>query len=115
MAEDTSTETLTQYGVRFAHPIYCYSNSAHAGDAPQKDQLIHVAGDARVAGMKLAESGDGIVLRLTQSPEKDGTAVVLCQQAWLTDILEGKQEALPDGTLQIPAGATRTVIFNTKG
>lgn len=115
VAEDASTEALTQYGVRFAHPIYCYSNSSHAGDAPQKDQLIHVTGDARVAGMKLSEAGDGIVLRLTQSPEKDGTASVCCQQAWLTDILEEKQEALPDGKLQIPAGATRTVVFNTKG
>lgn len=111
VSEDMGTDALTEYAVRFAHPIYCYSNSVHSGDAPQKGQLIRVEGSARVAGMKLAENGEDIAVRLTQAPENAGSTSIHCEKAWLTDILEEKAQELPEGKLELPAGATRTVLF----
>lgn len=56
---------LKELGERFAHWSFPYTtNTAHAGTLPLSAQLVSVRGDVTVSGVKMAEEGNGLVLRL---------------------------------------------------
>jgi len=87
-------QNLAQLSTKFAHPIYIYSNTLHAGSLPQQDALIKICGRIRLTGAKIAENGKDIVLRFCQSDESVHEARISCARikaVWRTDILERKQ------------------------
>lgn len=111
--------TLTEKAVCFAHPIYIYSNTVHPGCLPQKGRLLQVEGRTAVSAVKIAENGDGLILRLRQNdPEPSTVRVGLpgLTGAEMVNLLEYQQEKLPveeeSVVVNLPANTVRTVRLN---
>ena len=100
---------LKELGERFAHWSFPYTtNTAHAGTLPLSAQLVSVRGDVTVSGVKMAEEGNGLVLRLANlyNDRPADAAVSLgfpAERAVETDLAEQEKRelALENGKLSL--------------
>ena len=113
---DADWRNLAEQADIFAHPIYVYSNTVHAGELPERGQLLEVRGRASVSAVKPAEDGNGVVVRMYQSDETETEVYVTCpdlKQVVETDLLEqdGRPLAVEkEGAfVKLPAGGVRTI------
>ena len=92
---------LKELGEGFAHWDLPYaSNTAHPGMLPLEESWFQVEGDAVVSGVKLAEEGDSLILRVANAHTEKGTEVCLrfsfpVKDAALTDLAEETLSSLP--------------------
>jgi len=97
-------EQLEQ-SMRFRHPLYAYSTSAHSGALPPVHSFLRIEGGAQACGLKQAESGGGLVLRL-YNPYQEACSVKLCadslRQAQFVDFMEKAVQT--DRTLTTDSG-----------
>ena len=91
---DASAEVQVERSMCFRHPLYAYSTSAHPGTLPPVHSFLRVEGGVQACGLKQAENGSGLVLRLC-NPYQETCSVKLCadglHQAQFVDFTEKRQ------------------------
>lgn len=113
---DADWYTLTRQAVLFSQPVYVYSNTIHKGMLPESGSVLRLSGRANVAGVKQAEEGQGVIVRLYQSDDSPAAVTITTPgltEAAATDILERKTGALPvvraSVSVELPAKALQSI------
>ena len=105
-ASESGLAQLKELGSRFAHRDLPYaSNRAHKGTLPLEYTFLKAENTA-VSAVKLAEDGNGLILRLTSLHPETRTVVLAAPGitcAWLTDLSEQNREEIPvaNGTISV--------------
>ena len=112
--------SLKELGEAFAHRDLPYaSNTAHAGSLPLESQLFQAQGDVVVSGVKTAEDGESLVIRLANAHTDRPAEAALTfgfpvSQVCLADLAEQpiEEAKLQEGKVQLEArpGQVLTVI-----
>ena len=112
--------SLKELGEAFAHRDLPYaSNTAHAGSLPLESRLFQVQGDVVVSGVKTAEDGESLVIRLANAHTDRPAEAALTfgfpvSQVCLADLAEQpiEETKLQEGKVQLEArpGQVLTVI-----
>lgn len=109
---------LREQAVRFAHPIYCYSNTAHKGMLPQTGSFLKVSGKVSVAAVKNCEDDrKACLIRLINGDKSAAQVNISIPQmagAQLADTNEHiiKELQIEDHSvnISIPAGKVASVV-----
>lgn len=92
---------LKELGETFVHWDLPYaSNTAHPGSLPLEESLFQVEGDVVISGVKLAEEGDSLIIRVANAHADKAAEASLrfsfpVKAASLTDLAEESLSALP--------------------
>ncbi|MBO5069933.1 MAG: hypothetical protein J6C37_06180 [Roseburia sp.] len=107
---------MTKMAVCFAHPLYIYSNTIHAGILPGHGHMLQLEGSANVSAVKLAEDGQGLVFRLYQSGLQASQVRITMPEmvcAQMVDLLEREQDTLSveedTAIVELPPKSVRTI------
>ncbi len=93
--------TLMARAAAHNQPLLAIGTDVHDGRLPVSQSLLTVSGaDAALSGLKWAESGEGLVVRLTNSSDEPATAQVGC-----AEILGSLESAQALDLMERPLGA----------
>ena len=84
---DWHEANLPKLSEQFLQPLIVHTESAHSGDLPSTYSAFECVGDGiRIGAMKLAEDGDGIIVRsIEQRGEKSSCKFKIGETEWRTN------------------------------
>ena len=126
-AEASVTDaTLATWAAAHEQSLLVIGTDVHEGRLPPAQSLLVVSeGDVAICGLKWAESGDGLVVRLTNTDAKPAVVTLACapaqgtvQSAQPLDLMERATDAASPGTggvvsLTVPANSLGTWLIRT--
>ena len=113
VAESTDWKILTEKAICFAHPLYIYSNTIHAGLLPACSSLIRIEGRANVIALKRSEDRSGLTIRLGNHDENQSTVTIHLPKeahAEQVDVFEKAKESYHHtNDMPLPAKSVQTL------
>lgn len=120
-----SVSAASSVATEVTEPVVLIQTDSHPGELKAADSFLQVSGGAVVSGVKMAESGDGIVVRLYNPDDDEITAEVSFGDAASREIsavrevdllerpVDGEGITVSAGTASVPiaARAIRTVVL----
>lgn len=111
--QNVNSGEMTEYAVRFAHPVLAYSAPSHEGMLPPEGSFFQISPNARLISVKRSEKGENCyILRLHQGSEEPiriGTMFEI-QEASIADVLERSIEALPHDVHEVEFHAAMNTL-----
>ncbi|MBN1246752.1 MAG: alpha-mannosidase [Anaerolineae bacterium] len=104
LATDATVSDATLSAKAGAHekPLLVIGTGVHDGKLPATESLVRLSGeDVALSGLKWAESGEGLVIRLTNSTAAPAVAELTC-----AEVLGTVQSAQPLDLMERPVGET---------
>jgi alpha-mannosidase len=121
-----SDATLAAWAAAHEQPLLAIGTGVHGGELPAAQSLLTVEGaDVTLCGLKWAESGEGLVVRLANTTGAPTVAKLACapvlgtvQSAQPIDLMErsaGEGSAATDGTVSVavPANGLASWLVRT--
>ncbi|MCJ7738376.1 MAG: hypothetical protein MUQ10_13870, partial [Anaerolineae bacterium] len=126
-AEASVTDaTLAAWAAAHEQPLLTIGTDVHEGRLPPAQSLLVVSGgDVAICGLKWAESGDGLVVRLTNTDATPAVVTLACaadlgtvESAQPLDLMERATDATSPGTggvvsVTVPADSLGTWLIRT--